>query len=339
MMTAFLQYAFRHFRGDFGAWHKQAVSHQDSGLLRRAVEHVVDETSSRLRVIPGYRRRLEGPVADTFLYIDTLVERMPGAFMCSRTAFGSDPRVKAFFVSPRHMQEVFSESKDVRTLFDSHPQAKECCALVCMHMEERRKFGVALVGDSVHREVMQTTVSFMQHQLYSPGISEADARRALKCCIFNSILNTIRQRFADARACEMERRKQLVSLRNQLREAIRQGASVGQQARLEKRMEALACSPGNGNPLPQTLEEQLAFILDVLRNPARCVSAGFQRLRLTHMGVRVGEESKEPAYELDIAKIHVASREPRVAALVRFPRSELLPRPALQLHAGSLFPA
>jgi hypothetical protein len=104
-------------------------------------------------------------------------------------------------------------------------------------------------------------------------------------------------------------------------------------------MEALACSPGNGNPLPQTLEEQLAFILDVLRNPARCVSAGFQRLRLTHMGVRVGEESKEPAYELDIAKIHVASREPRVAALVRFPRSDLLPRPALQLHAGSLFPA
>ena len=339
MMTAFLQYAFGHFRGNFRAWHDQAESHQDSGLLRRAVEHVVDETSSRLRVIPGYRRRLEGSVADTFLYIDSLVERMPGSFLCSRTAFGSDPRVKAFFVSPRHMQEVFSESRDVRSLFDAHPQAKECCALVCMHMEERRKFGVALVGDSVHREVMQTTVSFMQHQVYSPGVSEADARRALKCCIFNSILGTIRQRLADARASEMERRKQLVSLRNQLREAIRQGAAVEQQARLEKRMEALACDTGSGNPLPQTLEEQLAFILDVLGNPAGFVSAGFQRLRLTHMGVRVGEDSKEPAYDLDIAKINVASREPRVAALVRFPRSELLPKPELQLHAGSLFPA
>ena len=339
MMTAFLQYAFRRFSGNFSVWHEQAETHQqESGLLSRAVEHVVDETSRRLRVIPGYRRRLQGPVADTFLYIDNLVERMPGSFLCSRMAFSSDPRVKAFFVSPRHMQEVFSESRDVRALFDAHPQAKECCALVCMRMEERQKFGVSLVGDAVYREVMQTTVSFMQHQVYSPGVSEEDARRALKCCILNSILKTIRQQLADARACEMERKKQLVMLRNQLREAVRQGATVEQQSGLEKQMEALACSTGNANPLPQTLEDQLVFILAVLRNPAGYVSAGFQRLRLTHMGVKVNPESKEPAYELDIAKILVTSREPRVAALVRFPRSDLLPKPEFQLHTGSLFP-
>lgn len=340
MMTAFLQYAFSRFSGNFSAWHEQAEAHKaDSGLLGRAVEHVVDETYRRLRVIPGYRRRLEGPVADTFLYIDELVEHMPASFVCSRTAFGADPRVKAFFVSPSHLQEVFSETRDVRQLFDANPRAEECCALVCMRMDERQKFGTALVGDGVQREVLQTTVSFMQHQVYSPGVSEADARRALKCCIFNSILASIRQRFLDARASDMERKKQLVMLRNQLREAVRQGATMAQQADLEKQIEARACRAGDSSQYPQTLEEHLAYILDVLRNPAGIVSAGFQRLRLTHMGVRVARDSGEPAYELDVARFQVAGREPRVAALVRFPRTELLPKTEFQLQADSLFPA
>ena len=336
MMTAFLQYAFSRFSGDFSARDAQAgLPQPDNDLLGRAVEHVVDEISSRLRVIPAYRRRLEGPVADTFRYIDNLVERMPDSFLCSRKAFSADPRVRTFFVNPRHLQDVFSESREVRQLFDENPQAEECCALVCMHMEERRTFGPALVGDRVHRDVPQTTVSFMQHQVYSPGVSETDARRALKCCIFNSLLGMIRQRFADARASEVERRKQLAMLRSQLREAVRQGAGVERQDRLEKQIEALA----NMDQNPWTLEDQLASVQDVLRHAERFVSAGFQRLRLTHMGVRVDRASAEPAYDIDIARIQVAGGEPRVAALVRFPRGELLPKTGFLLQTGTFFPA
>jgi hypothetical protein len=51
------------------------------------------------------------------------------------------------------------------------------------------------------------------------------------------------------------------------------------------------------------------------------------------------EDSTEPACELDIAEIRIANREPRVAALVRFPRDELLPKPEFLLHTWALFPA
>lgn len=340
MMTAFLQDAFRRFSGNFTAWNEQAGSYQpESGILTQAVEHVVDEISTQLRAIPGYRRRLEGPVTDTFRYIDDLIERMPGSFLCSRSSFSADPRVKAFFVSPHHLQEVFSQNKDVRELFDANPMAEECCALVCMHMEERQKFGTALVGDRVHREVMQTTVSFMKHQLYSPGVDETDARRALKCCIFNSLLVSIRQRLVESRVNHMERKKRLSILRSQLRKATTEGAAEKHQADLQAQIEALEQALIHAAQRPPTLEDHLALVTDVLRNPGQFISASFRHLHLTHMGIKVDPWSKEPAYELDIAEIRIAAREPRVAALVRFPRCELLPKMQISLQTDAFFPA
>jgi hypothetical protein len=338
MMTSFLQEAFSRFGKEIAAPNGLAGSYQsDSGFLSQAVERVVDGTSPRLRAVPGYRRRLAGPVTDAFLYIDELVERMPGSFLCSRSAFSADPRVKAFFVSPHHMQEVFSQSGDVRDLFDANPKAEECCALVCMQMEEKQKFGVALTGDRVHREVMQTSVSFTDHQVYTPGVSETDARRALKCCIFNGVLNHAREKLAEAKTSDIERRKRLSMLRSQLRNADHQAMLEKQQTDLQMQIEDLEDAMKQAALRPSTLEDRLVLVADMLHNASQLVSASFQHLRLSHMGIKVEQESGVPAHELDIAEIRIASRKPRVAALVRFPRCELLPKTEFLLHADSLF--
>jgi hypothetical protein len=338
MMISFLQEAFSRFGREVTAPFGQAGSYQsDSGFLAQAVERVVDETTPRLRAVPGYKRRLAGPVTDAFLYIDELVERMPGSFLCSRSAFSADPRVKAFFVSPHHMQEVFSQSRDVRDLFDANPQAEECCALVCMQMEERQKFGVALTGDRVHREVMQTSVSFTDHQVYTPGMSETDARRALKCCIFNCILKYAREKLIEAKTSDIERRKRLSMLRSQLRKADHQAMLEKQRTDLQMQIEDLEDAMKQAALRPSTLEDRLALVADMLHNASQLVSASFQHLRLSHMGIKVEQESRVPAYELDIAEIRVATREPRVAALVRFPRDELLPKKEFLQHADYLF--
>ena len=338
MMISFLQEAFSRFGGGVAGPNGQTGSNQlDSGFLAQAVERVVDETYPRLRAVPGYRRRLEGAVNDAFFYIDGLVERMPESFLCSRSAFSTDPRVKAFFVNPRHMHEVFSQSKDVRDLFDANPQAEECCTLVCMRMEERQRFGVALSGDSVQREVMQTSVSFTDHQVYTPGESDTDARRALKCCIFNGILNYAREKLAEASASDIERRKRLSILRSQLRKADHQAMLEKQQTDLQMQIRDLEDAIKQAALRPSTLEDHLVHIADILHNASQFVSANFQHLHLSHMGFKVAQESSVPAYELDIAEIRIATREPRVAALVRFPRNELLPKKDFLLQADSFF--
>ena len=88
------------------------------GNLTGAVEHVVEELSSRLRAVPNYARRLRDPLARTFEHIDRVAESVPGTLRCSHSAFGEDPRINAFFVSPDHIREVFSQSEEVRSLFD-----------------------------------------------------------------------------------------------------------------------------------------------------------------------------------------------------------------------------
>ena len=338
MVTSFLQEAFSRFGREATAQFGRTGSYKpESGFLARAVERVVDETSPRLRAVPGYRRRLEGPVTDAFLYIDELVEHVPGSFLCSRPAFSADPRVKSFFVNPHHIQEVFSRSKDVRKLFDATPEAEECYALVCMRMEERRKFGVALSGDRVHREVMQTSVSFTDHQVYTPGVTEKDARRALKCCIFGGILKYTREKLIEAKTSDIERRQRLSTLRSQLRRADRQAMLEKKRIDLQMQIEDIEDAIKQAARRPSTLEDRLELVADTLCNANQFVSAKFQHLNLTHLGIRVEQESGVPAHELDIAEIRIATREPRVAALVRFPRCELLPKMEFLLQEESYF--
>mgnify|MGYP001815618162 FL=1 len=235
------------------------------------------------------------------------------------------------------MQEVFSQSKDVRELFDAAPQAEECCALVCMRMEERQKFGVAQSGDRVHREVMQTSVSFTDHEVYTPGVSETDARRALKCCIFGGILKYTRGKLIEAKSSDIERRKRLAMLRSRLRKVDRQAMLEKQQIDLQMQIEDLEDAIKQAARRPATLEDRLALVADTLRNANQFVSASFPHLHLSHMGIKVEQDSNVPAHELDIAEIRIATRGPRVAALVRFPRCELLPKTEFLLHADSLF--
>ena len=98
-------------------------------------DHVVTEISSRLRVVPGYVRKLAEPVAKSLRYIDQVAEDVPGPYLCCRSTFSEDPRVNSFFVNAKHIQEVFSQSAEIRQVFDENPLAEECWALLCLRRE------------------------------------------------------------------------------------------------------------------------------------------------------------------------------------------------------------
>ena len=337
-IAAFVEETFSHFSGGFSAWQEEAKNyHSGRDALIQASEYIVDQTCPQLRAISGYRRRLKGPVIDAFSYIDELVEHIPASFLCARSTLSSDPRVKSFFVNPHHLQEVFSQNKDVRKIFDENPLAAECCALMCMRMEEHQTFGVALLGDRILREVLQTTVSFTQHQLYTPGVSEADARRALKCCILNGILTHIREKLIEAKTVHIEHRKQLSMLRVQLREAEEADAIERERGALRMQIEELENTLIHAAQRPPTLQDHFALVADMLLYADQFISAGSRHLHLTHMGIKVDQKSNEPAYDFDITEIRIGNKEPRVAALVRFPRCELLPKTEFLLRADSLF--
>jgi hypothetical protein len=150
-------------------------------------------------------------------------------------------------------------------------------------------------------------------------------------------LKYAREKLIEAKTSDIERRKRLSMLRSQLRKADHQAMLEKQRTDLQMQIEDLEDAMKQAALRPSTLEDRLALVADMLHNASQLVSASFQHLRLSHMGIKVEQESRVPAYELDIAEIRVATREPRVAALVRFPRDELLPKKEFLQHADYLF--
>lgn len=123
----------------------------------------------------------------------------------------------------------------------------------------------------------------------------------------------------EARIIHIAHMKHLGGLHGQLRETGQQGADERQKADLQKQIEALENTMLDAGPRPPVIEENLFMVSGVLRNPVHHISAGFQHLHLTHMGIKVDPLSRESAYALDIAEIRMASKEPRADALLRFP--------------------
>ena len=322
MFAAFLQATFGRFGGgldDLAA--ADGPSPACSGTLDQAVEHVVDETSARLRAVPGYARRLREPVVTALRAADRMVDQVPGVLPCRRATYTSDPRVNSFFVNYSGLQEVFSQSGEVRDLFDDNAGADQCFALMCMHTNEQRGLGMAVHGGALRKDVMQTTVSFTDHQLISPGLSEADARCALKCCIFKSLLASIRFECASAqtRAADLERRAQ--AWRARLRRAT-PGSPEHEALRhevddIERDVRAPALRLA-------TLEDHFRYVADALSNPHDLISVRQYSMYLDRLGIRHDSPDAPGARELPLAEFHVAGRRPRVASLVSFPRAELL---------------
>lgn len=334
MLTAFLHSTFRRFAGGFDQLSSaDGPSATCAGTLEQAVEQVVDALSPRLRAVPGYARRLREPVATALRSVDQLVDRMTEVRPCHRAAYASDPQVNAFFVNYADVQALFSESAEVRGLFDADPDATQCFALLCMYREERRQLGMAMDGELLRRDVLQTWVNFTDHQLVSPGRDEADARCALKCCIFSNLLSQMRLDSADAqtRATELERRAQAWQAR--LRRAT--PGSPTRQA-LQAEIDAIDAQRRAPRLRHKTLDERFAEVIETLSHPQRLVSARDCNLFIDPLGLRCDGPDSAGARELSLMEIEVVGRSPRVACLVNFPRAELLPERDF-LHEASLF--
>ena len=321
MFTALLQETFLRLAGlSSGTAPSSAELGQCRTCLGKAVHVLVEETYPKVRLLPRYEARLQGPLENALTFINRLVDTMPEAVACSRSTFIADSRTNAFFASPDEIGQIFSQSREVRDLFSTNPGVSECWALLCMRMAEADGFGIALEGDQLRREVLQTSISFSDHQVVSPGCSEDEARQALKCCIFRSLVAHIRRQLMGTKKSRVDRETQLRVLRGRLRSA--RDESVRQN--IEAELKALEARPHEG-PTLTALDDYLEFIRSALQQPEAYVSRRDLEIQIDRMGVKVSDLQPSQNLPLPLTEISVASHAPRIAALVRFPRTELLP--------------
>ena len=307
-----------------------------SGGLADAVEHLVDELDSRLRMVSKYRRVLSEPLAHFLRYADEVGETIPGPVLCSRSTFSADSYANAFFASPQHAQEVFSQSEEVRRLFDESAAAEYCWALLCMTVDTKTHPALALVGDEVRGDVMQTTVGFGDHQIVSPGVDEASARCALKCCMFDAFLAHVRRELVATKTNRLAMRGRLQALHARQRQLSREMAGTEEAVMLHNEIQDLEQQFLAEDAQFDSIAGRLDFVAGMLSKPEDFIRSERYYLRVNQQAARLEPGTGENDTDLRLSKIHIASHEARVGALVCFPRAELLPKPDM-LKQAELF--
>jgi hypothetical protein len=311
--------------------------HRDrtAGVLN-AVESVVDGTDSKIRLVPGYKKKLHGSIRCSLEYADDLINQIPLAIDVSSSSFTSDPYVNAFFTNVTDLQSIFSHSSEVQDYMETcHDSSARCCALLCMHRSEKTVMGIELSGNILKKDVMQTAVSFSDHRVYSPAPSETEAREGLKNCLFQGLVTNALEQIVRLRLAshQLQSRHQTLHarLRHYKHRAMETEPGTRSATKLAHDIEDANRKLGKAeeqlmnNPLltPQIMLQQ---VLDVFSKPDDFVQVRKLQLRLNKMGIKISEESAQANNKLNLIEVIIGDNLPRVITLATFPRKDLLAR-------------
>jgi hypothetical protein len=301
------------------------------------VERVVDSIDGRIRLVSGYRKKLQVVIRNSLEFTDTLIDNFPGAIEVSSRTFVSDPYVNAFFSNTRDVQTIFSRSSEIREFMEdySHGEVAQCCALLCMHKMEKTVLGVELAGDTLKKDVKQTAVNFTDHRIYSPAPTEAETRKGLKQCLFEGLVTNTLERVVQLKLSNQRLQHERQMLQARLRHAqyllSRQSDRPANEAdcrrdiddtrlKLEKTEQDLRKIH---LATPQVSLEQ---VIEVFSNPEKFVRLKKSTLRLNKMGIKISESTEQPCNTLKLTEVTIGEQPPRVVTLAKFPRDEFLSR-------------
>jgi hypothetical protein len=305
--------------------------------IDKTVERVVDVVDGRIRLVGGYRKKLQLVIRDSLEFTDTLIDRFPRAIEVSSRTFVSDPYVNAFFSNTRDVQMIFSRSSEIRDFMEdyAHDEFSQCCALLCMHKLEKTVLGVELAGDTLKKDVKQTAVNFTDHRIYSPAPSEEETRQGLKQCLFEGLVTNSLERVVQLKLSNQRLQHERQMLQARLRHAQyqlgRQAERTASEADCRREIEETRLKlEKTENDLRKihlaTPQVSLEQVIEVFSSPEKFVRLQETTLRLNKMGIKISESTRQPANILKLTEVGIGEQPPRVVTLAKFPRDEFLSR-------------
>ena len=305
--------------------------------LDEAIEQVVDGVYQKIRYYPDYKNILKNSVLGSLVYINKLVESIPGPILISKTSFSTDPLVSAYFSTVSIMEEVFSNSTELKGFFSELENASldEAYAMVCITKTEKTVSGMELHDDIVQRDVRQNRLSFSDHKILSPAASEREVRNGIKQCIFNGLVTHAAQQILEVE----EKKKGLESRRCMLNSKLRTKqwqsgglsellASASENVDTESLENQILDNEKKLGKLPACWDAPryyLEMIKKTLSKPEQFVSMKAQTYDITKAGIVCRGDCSESTNTIRINEVLIANVLERVVVIVRYPRKELLP--------------
>lgn len=304
-------------------------------MLDRALDKIVEGTDSKISLVPGYKRKLYRSIIKSLQFADSMIEQIPQPIELGNDQLAANPYVRAFFSTLAGLVKTCGQSSELKEFYQDseHRQSTEICALLCMRKVEETVLGMELEAGHVIKDVMQTQVTFTNHRIQSPAETPSIARRELKCCIFEGLVDNALANISALRA----RRRQLETQQQILSSRLRSngGGTVNNEALSDIAMDDLSFAEAEiklgqvqqelqkvGYVTPEVSLEQ---INTTLGHPEDFVSINSISMKLDRQGIlRSGDEHSRSISKLDLSEISIQGRPPRVVTLVSVRRDELV---------------
>lgn len=302
-------------------------------LIEMAIERAVDGTDSRLRLLPGYRKRLRAPVIQAIDHVVALVDDLPAPLTASRDGFNADPRLATLFVSAAQMLEVLGHDRAMlEYLSVSSGLADRLVALLLAERIEKNALGMELAGDQVRRDVAQLTVSFRNHRLVEVTDSEAETRRLLKRRAFDHLLSLALARMVEVRAERADIARQRDALRHKLATLERSGWSFeegegapSEPASLQAELTDIETQIERLGSDAEVLNTHLDIVAEQLAQAGQLLQRHTFRMRLDSMNVQRDAQDAS-GRDIELPEIQNAHGRRSVLLLVSVIPGELPPR-------------
>lgn len=319
------------FQSIFGAGHEAATPYS-AGLIERAIERAVDGTDPRLRALAGYRKKLRAAVIHAIDHVIALVDSLPAPLVLDRARYTTDPELSAYFASVEQLHEVLACEPVLNQWLKSADGAGDgpIVMLLLMEQHERQVFGVALEGETLRRDVAQTTVSFARHRLVDPAGSEDETRRLLKRRAFDHLLTLALGRLATAHTerAELQHERELLRRKYAALAAGNWGFEAATSdphadpATVQRQIDEIESQLGERGAGAGLLAAQLNIVVDVLQRAEQHLWSVRAPLAVDRLGVKQATAGAA-APEIILTALHNAAGQRLVARLVTVARTAL----------------
>ena len=283
----------RLFQSIFGR--ADTIGRYPETLIEAAIERAVDGTDPRLRLVPGYRKRLRKPVVHAIDQVLALVDGLTAPVAADPDGFRSDVRLAALFASAEEMLQVLGRDRALSDYLSSGEGlgARSVSTLLLARREEKNILGMDLVGDVVRRDVAQVSVNFSGHHLLDPRCGEEENRRFLKRRAFDHLLALALGQITEARIEREDLTRQRDLLQRRLR-TMKRGAltfeapEAGQtdEASLQAELDDVSAKLQELGADEGVLKAHLEIVAERLGEAERQLWADEVRLSLGPMNIR-----------------------------------------------------
>jgi hypothetical protein len=296
-------------------WFRQSTPKIETGrispaLIDDTIDYVVKMTDARLTLVNNYRARLQGPVTRTLQHLGTLQQSLPASHEVGPQSWSQDVCMRAFFARPADLLKAFSQSQGLHDFAAQSSALEPIHTVLAMNLEEQTHFGVGLQGDTMVRDVVQTSLNFSHHRLRLFAHSEKELLHSMSRRLLDelAIIALGRMQAEQDERRELEEHRGLLSAR--LATFHERGAGVdsflgeaGDKLSREESGELLHQLESNethlaalGSPA-ETLDRQLDYLAEILAEPMRFVKFELHHPHINNMNVVVGENDGGNAIE------------------------------------------